>query len=289
MKAIAEFAMRGRFQALFVAFVCAGSVFLCWISAAIVALATLRKGAGQGGWLLLWSLLPAFVLVLWVNESGPLLLLLGTTVLALVLRNTVSLPLTVLSSVPVGVLTALAMLLFGQPLLAEIAGFFDDFLQQLEAQMAANQGQVVDLPRPTSLQIAGLLGVANAVISTACLLLARWWQAVLYNPGGFGREFRALSFSPVVTTVLCVAAIVLATMGSEYFSWAGICIIPLNFAGIALVHAWVLAGKRSAGWLVGFYLALLLIEAARLLLVVLAIADSLFQFRRRWKQTGSEG
>ena len=24
-----------------------------------------------------------------------------------------------------------------------------------------------------------------------CLMLARYWQASLYNPGGFGREFRS--------------------------------------------------------------------------------------------------
>ncbi len=36
----------------------AGSLMFCWISAAVIALVTLRKGAGAGAWLLLWALLP---------------------------------------------------------------------------------------------------------------------------------------------------------------------------------------------------------------------------------------
>jgi hypothetical protein len=29
------------------------------------------------------------------------------------------------------------------------------------------------------------------MFSVLSLMLARYWQALLYNPGGFGREFRA--------------------------------------------------------------------------------------------------
>ena len=57
--------------------------------------------------------LPAGVLAYAVGDSGPLSLLLGTTALAIVLRNTVNLPLAVLASVAVGGLTGLAMLALG--------------------------------------------------------------------------------------------------------------------------------------------------------------------------------
>ena len=113
MTALAEFVMRGRFQALLVAVAGSGSLLFCWISAAVVALVTLRKGAGEGAWLLMWALLPAGVLAISFGDSGPAVLLLGAAALALVLRGTVSLALTVLASVAVGVVTALSMLAFG--------------------------------------------------------------------------------------------------------------------------------------------------------------------------------
>ena len=112
--------MRGRFQALLVAVAGSGSLLFCWISAAVLALVTLRKGAGEGAWLLLWAMLPAGVLAISFGDSGPALLLLGATALAMVLRGTVSLALTVLSAVAVGVITAIGMLAFGEAMLEQM-------------------------------------------------------------------------------------------------------------------------------------------------------------------------
>jgi len=52
LKGLAEFVMRGRWQALLVTVAGAGSLLFCWLSAAVLALVTLRKGAAAGGWLL---------------------------------------------------------------------------------------------------------------------------------------------------------------------------------------------------------------------------------------------
>ena len=48
LKGLAQVVMRGRFQALLVTVAGAGSMMFCWISAAVLALVTLRKGAGSG-------------------------------------------------------------------------------------------------------------------------------------------------------------------------------------------------------------------------------------------------
>jgi hypothetical protein len=123
MKALAEFAMRGRFQALLITVIGAGSLLFSPISAAVLALVTLRKGAGEGAWLLFWALLPAGSLVYLYGDSGPLSLLLAVMVLALVLRNTVNLPLAVLVSVPVGAAIGLAMVGFAGVYLDQIAAY----------------------------------------------------------------------------------------------------------------------------------------------------------------------
>ncbi len=70
-------------------------------------------------------------------------------------------------------------------------------------QQLSEGGQAVVLARPDAAQIAGMLGAGTAIGSVLCLLLARYWQAALYNPGGFGQEFRALYYPPVVARGWC--------------------------------------------------------------------------------------
>jgi hypothetical protein len=287
VKALAEFAMRGRLQALLVTVAGAASLLFCWVSAAVLALVTLRKGPGAGGWLLLWAVLPAGVMAFAFGDSGPLALLSGVMVLALVLRITVSLPLAVLAGVPVGVCTGLGLLAFGGEYLEQIADYLGDFIATLERQLSEG-GAPVPLARPEPLQIAGMLGAGTAMSSVLCLLLARYWQAALYNPGGFGEEFRALYYPPAVSGALLVAAVGLFGLGPQYRTWAMICALPLTFAGLALVHARAAWRGRGRGWLTGFYLAWLLLDPVKLLVVVAALIDSWKRFRQHWS-TGAGG
>lgn len=287
MKAIAEFAMRGRFQALLLTVAGAGSILFCWISAAILALVTLRKGVGTGAWLLLWALLPSGALLYLTGDSGPLALLLGTMALATVLRVTVSLPLAVLASVAVGGAAGLMAMTVGGQYLDQMVALFGEFLAQLEQQLSV-EGEAVQLARPTAAQIAGMLGAGVAMLSVLCLLLARHWQAALYNPGGFGVEFRALRYSPGVASALAVAGVGVAALGLEYRTWAVAVMMPLTFAGLALVHARVSARGQGTGWLVGFYLAWLILDPVKLMVVFAAIADSWFDFRQRWARPGKD-
>jgi hypothetical protein len=280
VKFLAEFVMRGRFQALLVAVASAGSLVFCWISAAVVALVTLRKGVAQGLALLAWALLPAAA-VFAFGDSGPLSLLLGTALLAVVLRTTVNLPIALLVSVPVGGLTGLALLAFSGEQLQLMVEYLGEILASLEQQLSQG-GQAVVLVQPGPAQVAGMLGAGTAVTSVLCLLLARYWQAALYNPGGFGQEFRALRYPPVIAVALALGAAALAGMGVEYRTWAMVCVLPLAFAGVALVHAWVASRGQGTGWLVGFYLAWVIFDPVKLLVVFAALADSWFGFRQRW-------
>ncbi len=283
MKALAEFAMRGRFQALLITVIGAGSLLFSPISAAVLALVTLRKGAGAGAWLLFWGLLPAGALVVWYGDASSLALLLGVMILALVLRTTVSLSLAVLAGAGVGLLTGALLLLFSGAMLDQLVAAFDSFLASMEQQLSeAEGGADVTLPRPSVLQVAGLMGTGSGALALASLMLARYWQAALYNPGGFGEEFRALSLPPAVASALALGALAIGTAGLEYRGWAMSLLLPLTFCGLALGHSRAHWAGWSGGWLAAFYAAWVLLDPLKLLLVLLAVADSFKGFRRNW-------
>jgi hypothetical protein len=287
LKGLAEFVMRGRLQALLVVVGGAGSLLFCWISAAVLALVTLRKGVGEGASLFVWALLPAGTMLYAFGDSGPLALLVGTMVLATVLRSFVNLPLAVLASVGVGLVTGLLVMALGGQYLDQIVAYFGEFLANVEQQLSQG-GEAVVLPRPDAPQIAGMLGAGTAMLSVLCLLLARYWQAELYNPGGFGVEFQALYYPVTVSSVLVVLALGLSSMGLQYRTWAMIFFIPLTFVGLALVHARSAARGQGAGWLGVFYAAWLILDPVKLVVVFFAIADSWFNFRQRWEKRAAK-
>jgi hypothetical protein len=289
MRGLAEFIMRGRWQALAVAVIGAGSLLFGWLSAAAIALVTLRKGVVDGSWLVLWALLPALLAAWMSGDIGSIVLLAGTFALAVVLRVSVSLAVAVLASAALGILGGAGLLLISGEFLDQLVVLFAELVGDLEANMNAAGGEAITLPRPTPAQVAGILAAGNAVTAVLSLLLARYWQALLYNPGGFREEFHRLRLPVGATLVLGGLAIFLWLQASWISGWAMVWAVPLIFAGFALVHAWVAATRRGNGSLVAFYAMWLFLDPVKGLLLGLVMADALLDFRRRWSSAPTDG
>jgi hypothetical protein len=275
MRALAEYIMRGRTQAVLTAVFATGTVLFAWVGAAAVALVTLRKGPAQGSSVLLWALVPALVLAVW-GDIGPVTGLLGTLLVAVVLRMTSSWPLALLAAVFSGLMTGILLLTVGQGYIEELLRMLGEMLAQIDSPSAE---QPVTLPGPSL--IAGLLGLSNTFTVVMCLLLARWWQSVLYNPGGFRSEFHALRLPPVVTSGLLVVAILLTMLGPDYRMWALIAAVPLMFVGFALVHGLLAQKQLRSNWLFVFYISWLLLDPLKALLLIAAVIDSWVNIRGR--------
>jgi len=274
--------MRGRWQALAVAVLGAGSLLFGWISAAAVALVTLRRGVASGGWLVFWALLPA-VAASWLSgDPGSVLLLLGVFVLAVVLRATVSLALAVAASALVGLFSGGGLLLIGADFLAQLVDVFAALLEQLQSNVATEESVALVLSAPSTVQVAGILAAGNAVTAVLSLLLARYWQALLYNPGGFREEFHALRLPPLWTTGLGLLSLAVWVQEPWVSGWALVVSVPLMFCGFSLVHAYVAASGRGASSLVIFYLLWLFVDPVKGLLLGCVVADAWIDFRRRW-------
>jgi hypothetical protein len=283
MRVVAEYAMRGRSQALLVAVLGASSLVFSWISAAVIALVTLRQGPREGAFLLAWAALPAGFLLFTFGDIGPLGMIVGTAALAAVLRWSQSWPLALIGASAVGVLCGLGLQIFGSGLLEQLVEQFASLLSDWRGQLTPAEQELV-MEAPNAARIAGMLGLINAITCVFCLLLARWWQSALFNPGGFREELHGLRYSPPLSLALLVGLLALGLAGAEYRPWALLCAVPLSVAGLAFVHARAAHRGLGKSWLVIFYLLWLFLDPLKLIVVITAVADSFLDFRSRWIQ-----
>jgi len=153
---------------------------------------------------------------------------------------------------------------------------FGDVYQQMSVEERARLGALIT---PV---LNGLIAAVLQIVSVVCLILGRYWQALLYNPGGFGREFRSLRLPRAPMLVLLVCMLVGPNFGPQLAMLTPLCSVPLMFAGLALIHGLVATKRLTRFWLVGLYVTLVLfMQLIYPLLVVFAIVDSLIDFRGR--------
>lgn len=280
MRALAEFIMRGRAQACVVALL--GNIFP-FVSPAAIGLVTLRKGSIEGVIVTLWAVLP-LIGTYYLSEGNQLLTLVSVAALfmmvisANVLRITTSWQWTMLVSVVVGVVTALVTgWLF--------ANAIDQFVQDVSdvfAQIAEEQ-KLQETPFVPGRQfILGLMAWMLTLSAIASLLVSRWWQALLFNPGGFQQEFHGLRLDSRVALMLLAAVIAGLYLPSEYKPWLQLLSVPLLICGLALIHHSVKFLNVGGQWLGLLYFGLVVTgSSTAILLVSLGFADSILNLRPR--------
>ena len=265
------------------------TLLLAWLGSAAVALAILRRGLQASANVFLFVLLLA---VAWAYTGNivPLSTLLCSSVLAVALRTTSSWSIVVTLTPFVIIIWAGALLFFASDYVALLLVYaeqgLDVFKQQLELA-AANGGNperaeqmLAQMPPLTAEHLLGNLAFMQMLLTLISLFAARWWQAKLYNPGGFQQEFYQLRLSRTNLLVLA-AGLVLFSSIEGYHQWAWLFAIPIIIVGIALVHALVALKQLSRHWLFGFYVIFITFAPVVPLLMMAVIADSALDFRLR--------
>lgn len=303
---LASFIMRRPLNAVLVA-----SVFailslvmppLSLFSGATLALVSLRLGLGVGVKVLLGAGVAVAIFALAIDGSDvsspvgevftvmaiamlPLLLLLSW-----VLRETRSLATTV---VVTGVL-AMVVVVFMYLVVGDTTEWWRHAFSQVYVLAQADGTQQVS-PAELEAFVAlvakasnGAAGLIAFLMLAGSVLLARWWQAKLYNPGGFGAEFRGLRFDKRISiAVLLVLGLMIVTEGAWQQFAADLLVVLLAMymlIGIALVHSVVGFKNAPRAILVALYVLLLFPPTAPQVAVLLAsagFADSWLDLRRR--------
>lgn len=301
MGALLRFIVRGRAQGVIAATAAFVLAFLMppllSVSGAIVGLFTLRQGLIEGSLIMAGtSVLAAATTLTLLHSVNPALVFALTTgipalVLAEILRRTASQGLALaVAGVGVGV----ALLGFHMVTEDPVA-WCRELLQRafvepmsrrpdMDARSLTVIQQWADRFAPSLLFFMTTAAVMGAMV---VLWLARWAHAVLDNPGGFGKEFRALRLPRQVAYVgVGLAALAILTGGAPqgvFYSLAMVAVVLYAIQGLSLAHALVRARGLSVAWLWVLYILLLVLtQEAVYALAIAGFADAWLDFRARF-------
>ncbi|PKM10492.1 MAG: hypothetical protein CVV13_12865 [Gammaproteobacteria bacterium HGW-Gammaproteobacteria-3] len=267
------------------------------VSSAAVALVTLRRGAYEGVWVLLCASAAAALLGLLLVGGYQFALFYGLVlwlpvwVISVILREGRYLSLAVEIAVLIGVLGVVFFYLYQE----QPAALWQVVLTQMVKPMLDSSPEVpVENVRQSLAVFAhymtGIIAAGSVYGMLFGLFLGRWWQAVLYNPGGFRREYLSLRthWWLALATLAVLAAAWLGSGSVSEIAWnvTILLFVLYTFIGAAVVHL-LLAGLKSGRfWMPVFYVTLLLIPHAMAPVALIGLSDAWLDLRNKFsKQT----
>jgi len=282
--------MRGRMQAMLVASSLALLSLMMppvsVVSSATVALVTLRRGAYEGLYVLGCSSLAAallgflalgnfqfallYVMVLW----------LPVWLISIILREGQHLSLAVEIAILIGIVCVIGFYLYAPDPVA--------LWKAVLSQMIPADVPVADIQRTIDILVHYMTGViaAGSVFGLLFgLFLGRWWQANLYNPGGFRQEFLSLSTKPRISIGAIVVLIIAVTspVGISEIAW-NVCIllfVLFTVIGVAVLHYAFSMMKLGRYMVPMFYITLFLIPHAMLIVALVGLSDPWLNLRKK--------
>ena len=295
MKKLGQYLLANNTRAAILSFLCTllplieipGGI----IAAIIVGLITLRKGYKSGLLILAFIALPAIsLLVLREFQYGPfdatLMMGIFVWIFALVFRNTYSWARVLEIMAGLGAVIVLMIHL----LVPTIRQFWllslDDFYKQ------SGWAKILGYNTPDRIH---LFVVHVAPVATGgvmflfllgvfiLLLLARWWQAIVFSADSLRKEFTRIQISRVVSImgIFLTAAL--------FFKWGylldlyPVLLLPFMIAGLSLLHKVIGRLKQAKILLFFVYAALVLVSFLMvILLAFIGFVDSWYNFRKRF-------
>lgn len=294
MREFARFIMRGHQHAIAIAGLFGTLAIILppfsLFSGAAVGLVTLRHGVKEGLIVTTGAVLLMTVIFLTTARRADLslLLLLGVWLPNIfgcwVLRNSQSQTFTLLSVGGLAALFAASMHI----ITGDATAWWQQWIEQAVSPANIEGIAVNQLIQQSAMALMnGLVAMFFGLSLMLTILLARWWQGLLYNPGGFAKEFRALRLPRSLTIlVILLAAIVLSGMlgrgGYVLIDLFIIAIMMYLFQGLAAMHGMVAIRGLSQWWLLPAYIGLFILPPHFIVgLAMIGVADSLINFRSR--------
>lgn len=304
MKTLASFVMRGFSSSVMATSVLAmlSLIFplIGLLSAACVGLVVLRQGARAGAMTagastLACGLLMALIFGNPLPALGFLLMQwLPIGLLGQMLRSSRSLAITTQAGLGFGLLAIVVQYIgMGDP-----RAFWAEQLKPMAQRFVEaglfDQAQSVE----TVSQLAGVMcGVVAAGILLQLLFslyMARWWQALLYNPGGFAAEFHQLRLYRLVAfpgAIILLLWLLPGVVLPEALNCLGALFLSLFLLqGLAVAHGVIGGMKSPQRWLIVTYLMLFVFMPQMVMaLAIIGLLDVWIDFRTRFQHRQGGG
>ena len=296
LRDLVVFTMQGRWQsAIIIATMSLLALMLppvSYLASGIIALCTLRAGPKEGITVLLIAT-SVFALAAMLLMNQPLLagvFLMSNWLpvygISLMLGYTRSLSMSLLVTTGIGILLVVGTYIILPSPAEWWLQMMMPMVEMLEAQpgwklsQTETQSFVSALSRVmTGLLVAGLF--ANIVLG---LLLGRAWQAELYSPESFAKEFQQLRLGKVAATVMAVTTVTALLASSSVpllQDFIPILIVLFVVQGLAVTHAIVRLQQRHKAWLIVMYILLLIMTSQMaVLLALIGVLEQWFNFRQ---------
>lgn len=293
MREFARFIMRSRLHAMAIAGLF-GTLALIFppfslFSAATAGLVTLRHGMKEG--LVIASGAALLLAVIFLAVTRRLDLLAFLLLLGLWLPNIIGCWILRITQSQTWTLMMIggfaALFVIGMHLLThDVVAWWQQWVEQAINQ-ANLEGVTIDqvIQEGALVLMNGLVAMFLGINLMLTILLARWWQSLLYNPGGFAREFYALRLPRNLTfLVILIAGLVLTGIinirGHILTDLFIVSVMLYFFQGLAAMHGMAAARGISQRWVLPIYMGLFILPPYIIAgLAIVGVTDSLINFR----------
>jgi len=296
MTFLAAFIMKGRMQAMMVASSLAVLSLLfppvSIVSSASVALVTLRRGGYEGLYVLIFSCLSAAVLGFFLFGSLQFALLYGLVLwlpiwlISIVLREGKHLSVAIQIAVLLGMAGVVGFYLY----VDDPAVMWQSLLNLMAQPMLANNPDVPleDVKQSIlffSQYMTGGVAAGSVYGLLFGLFLARWWQSVLYNPGGFRAEYLTLRVHPKLALAsLLIVAIAWLTSGAvSEVCWnlSILSAVLYTFVGTSILHSAFSESKIKRFAIPFLYITLVLVPHVIAVVIIVGVIDAWLDLRSK--------
>lgn len=297
MQAIAAFVLRGRHQAI-LSIIGLAALELIFtrvglFSAAAIGLVTLVQGQRQGLIVMLVATTFFLVIASISNQTATsivfvLIYWLPTWFLAQLLARQISLQLVILSAGVIGlvasVITANLYITYEQQFNLFILDNFLPAFKGVNTGLSPDELKVflISLGKQVATNCAAYWVLSMCIN----LFIARWWQAMIYHPGGFGEEFRSIRFGLIpaiggMLIVMLTLSIGSGLLSQIFLSCLSVVILLFLMQGLSITHYVVKVRKLASVWLVVTYFLVILLPYQMFLIAIIGLSDNWVNYRKR--------
>lgn len=295
LRRFTDFILQNRLQAMGIAFALAFLPLIGSLSILIAALVTLRKGAYEGALVFLAASLP--VLIRYMALPADASVGLAQTMILIVLGSNflVWLFAVLLRAYGHWSVVLEMTLLFGILFVGLAHVMYPELPAWWEKELSLYAGKALaaadDTKEVQAAIIADMKNYATGFVLSFVLinvvlqlLMARWWQAVIFNPGGLRKELYDIRLKYIAGAVF-LAVLLLSYLKNAY----ALDMMPLVYmvyalAGLSLLHYVISCIATRSGWfwlLLVYTSMILLFPFSVAAIAVLGLFDTGLDLRKR--------